>query len=88
MTVNDMADLIYIYDATKELQDIANASNIAFSYCKGILGELSRVTNVIAHNSLLYDEQQDFENQRLGLVLNDSHMLAEERAKILFCVEG
>ena len=91
MTLNDMTDLIYIYDAVEEVQAISGyltgTLDVGFGYGEGIIGELNRVTNVIAHNSPIYDEHLDFMNQRLWLVLCDREMSCEDRARILLELE-
>ena len=79
-----MIDLIHIYDAVEELN---NASDIAVGYGEGILGELNRVSDVIANNSPIYDEHQDFSTQRLGQVLNNRDISADERVRILLGIK-
>ena len=87
MELKDMVDLLHIYDATEDIEQIANdlsgGSNFGHGYDDGIVGKLTRVRDIIYRNSPIYDEFEDFETQPLGKVLNARGMAYEERAKII-----
>ena len=87
LELKDMVDLLHIYDATEDIEQIANdlsgGSNFGHGYDDGIVGKLTRVRDIIYRNSPIYDEFEDFETQPLGKVLNARGMAYEERAKII-----
>ena len=86
MELQDMVDLLHIYDATEELERLKNTLlnvELAQGYDSSLLGEYKRVGDVIMRNSPIFDPNEDFETQRLGRVLNDRTMSYEERARII-----
>lgn len=86
MELQDMIDLLHIYDATEEMKELKNrllGIQLAQGDDGSLIGEFKKVGDIIMRNSPIFDPCEDFETQRLGQVINDRTMPYEDRAKII-----
>lgn len=86
MDKQDMIALIQIFDAKEELEEIVkqlSGNQLAHGFDNGIIGNLSRVTDLIAKHSPIYDDDLDYENQLLGQTLLNKQLSYDERADII-----
>ena len=87
MDIEDMNDLLQVYDAKWELEDVVaslmGAGPYAFGFEDGIIGKISRVAQVIIRNSPVYDPDDDFHSQPIGRALDDRSLSYEERARVI-----
>lgn len=84
-TLEDMCNLVIIYDAVKQLNITVLGSMEARSKNEGILGALDRVYDVIASGTGMEIKLPGGEEEAgfIGHVLDDRTKTAEERAKLL-----
>ncbi len=84
-TLEDMCNLVIIYDAVKQLNITVLGSMEARSKNEGILGALDRVYDVIASGTGMEIKLSGGEEEAgfIGHVLDDRTKTAEERAKLL-----
>ncbi len=85
MDEQTMFELLEIYDAKEELERISEElSGVAFAtgYDEGILGKLSRVTDIIMRGSPLDDDQTEFWE-----ILEDKSLENHRKARMLLGLE-
>ena len=75
MTAQDIHDLIHLYDSVQELKTFLGVANLAIGYSDGILGELSRIEDIISRHTVLDADER--------IEVLDSGMSVEDRAKRL-----
>ena len=91
MCVEDMADLIRIYDATMELTAIlrklcsSSSEDLPFFYDDGIIGKITKILCVIERNYAIDDRNRDYNEQVLFEILDGrgKTLSYEERASML-----
>ena len=80
MDVQDMADLIYIRDAYKSLNESLFGAEVTLVFYEGYMGALGRVFRVIERNVSDRWKKDDDGAMR---ILDDTSLTAEERATML-----
>lgn len=84
-SLEDMANLIYVLDAYKELNAFLYGTEMALCFDEGILGRMGRIYKVI--NNHLTPKFQKEETGEEEKILSDTSLKPEERAKILMAVK-
>lgn len=81
MSIQDMADLLYIYDAYRELNNVMFGSEIILGLHEGNFGTFTRIYNLIERNAAEELKKNNYE--RVWEIANDQSLSPEERAKTL-----
>lgn len=84
-SLEDMANLIYVLDAYKELNAFLYGTEMALCFDEGILGKMSRIYKVINnHLAFKFRKEETGEEEK---ILLDTSLEPMERAKLLMAVE-
>lgn len=90
MNIEDMTNLIRIYDAYRRLDAASSAICGDMVPLSGsILSELSVIEDLIHHNSAIMpedDPEDDIVDTEYGQILNNTNLTPDERAKKLLCI--
>ena len=81
LSVKDMADLLYIREASEGLIAIMLGMGTSIAYHQGILGALSRVNGVIERN--VREELKKNNYKRVWEIAQDTSLTMEQRAEML-----
>ncbi len=91
MDEKTMFELLEIYDAEEELHRILVmliGDDMATGYEEGILGKLSRVTNIIKRYSPLYCPGMDYDKSELCRVLEDTTIDNHKKSRRILGIEA
>lgn len=81
MSVKDMADLVYVYDAYITINKALFGDAVLLGFHEGNFGTISRIFNVIERN--VADELKKDDYKATLEILDDTSILPEDRAKRL-----
>ncbi len=81
ISLEDMANLIHVIDAYKELNTFLHGTEMALCFDEGILGKMGRIYKVI--NNHLAPKFQKGESGEEKRILSDTSLEPEERARLL-----
>lgn len=84
-SVEDMANLIHVHDAYKELNAFLHGGEIAFGFDEGVLGRMGRIYKVINNHVSPKFQEGDIWNEEK--ILSDTSLKPMERAKLLMMAE-
>lgn len=85
LSIEDMENLIYVFDAYKELNAFLHGTEMMFRFDEGVLGRMGRIYKVI-NNHLAFRFQQGEIGEKEKILL-DTSLEPEVRAKLLMAVE-
>lgn len=85
INLEDMANLIHVLSAYKELNAFLFGAEMVFSFDEGILGRMGRIYKVI-NNHVNYELKKG-EEDRVEKILNDTSLDPEEKARKLMVVK-
>ena len=80
MNLTDMTNLIEAHDALEDLKKVLGVQNMALAFTSGVLGKLSRITDVIFSNSKV-------EEKRIWDILQRRILGPEGRAAVLLGIK-
>ncbi len=80
-SVEDMANLIYVLDAYKELNAFLYGVEMALGFDEGILGKMGRIYKII--NNHIAPKFQKGETGEEEKILSDTSLEPRERARLL-----
>lgn len=81
MSVKDMADLVYVYDAYITINKALFGDAVLLGFYEGNFGAISRIFNVIERN--VTDRLKKDDYKETWEILDNTLMSPEERAKRL-----
>lgn len=81
MSVKDMADLVYVYDAYIKINKALFGDAVLLGFYEGNFGAISRIFNVIERN--VTDRLKKDDYKETWEILDNTLMSPEERAKRL-----
>lgn len=84
-SLEDMATLIYVLDAYKELNAFLYGTEMMLRFDEGILGRMGRIYKVINNHIALRFQQGEMDEKEK--ILLDTSLEPELRAKLLMAVE-
>ena len=81
MSIKDMTDLVYVYDAYVAINKALFGGAVFLAFYEGNFGAISRIFNVIERNVIEELKKDDY--KAAWEILDDISMTPEERAKKL-----
>jgi len=81
ISIKDMADLVYVYDAYITINKVLFGETVFLGFNEGNFGAISRIFNVIERN--VDDGLKKDDYKRTWEILDDFSLEPEERAKKL-----
>ena len=82
ISVNDMAGLVYVYDAYITINKALFGEAVFLGFHEGNFGAISRIFNVIERNVIEELKKDDY--KKTWDILDDFSLKPEERVKKLF----
>ena len=85
ISIRDMTDLIYIYDACDSLNTTLLGVELMVGFHEGVLGALSRIHTVIERNAAEELKKNDY--KEVWNIVDNTSIPPEERAKMLLTLK-